>query len=124
MSRHSLSEPMDGQIKLKCPRGHPVGVILVVGPRRPLGGPKDLYRLGAVLKAPKVEIQPDGEIKIESPVENFDYESRMEWGRTVEADCKTCGRPYWTFWETVEPEIAKLTDTPIVTLTLDDDPLC
>jgi hypothetical protein len=111
--RNNVTDPVYGQIKLKCPRGHEAGVILVQ-PRRPIRGRQALYRLGAVLKAPKIE----------SPEENIVHEGRMEWGRTVGADCEICGRPYWTFWETVEPEIAKLADTPVVTLTLDDDPLC
>jgi hypothetical protein len=37
MSRHSLSEPYEGQIKLKCPHGHELGAIMVK-PRRPIAG--------------------------------------------------------------------------------------
>jgi hypothetical protein len=37
MSRRSLSEPYYGQIKLKYPRGHEAGVIMVQ-PRRPAAG--------------------------------------------------------------------------------------
>jgi hypothetical protein len=108
--RHNVTDPAYGQIKLKCPRGHDVGVILVQ-PRRPADGRKDFYRLGAVLKEA-------------ADTENVVHEGRMERGKTVEAHCGLCGRPYWTFWERVEPEIAKLADTPVVTLPLDDDPLC
>jgi hypothetical protein len=70
--RNNVTEPAYGQIKLKCPRGHEVGAILVQ-PRRPIGGRKALYRLGAVLKAPEIE-------ELESPEENFVHEGRMEWG--------------------------------------------
>lgn len=119
--RNNVTDPADGQIKLKCPRGHDAGAILVVGPRRPIGGPKTLYRLRDVLKAPKIEERPDG--KLES-VENFVHEGRMEWGKTVEAECEKCGRQYWTFFETVQAAIDKTADTPVVALTLDNDPLC
>jgi hypothetical protein len=119
--RNNVTEPAYGQIKMECPRGHEAGVILVQ-PRRPIGGLKTLYRLGSVLKAPEIAERPGG--KLESAEENIVHEGRMEWGRTVEAECRICGRPYWTLWETVEPEIAKTADTPVVTLTLDDDPLC
>jgi hypothetical protein len=121
MSRRSLSEPAYGQIKLKCPRGHQVGIIFVQ-PRRPIGDRQAFYRLGAALKAPEIEERPDG--KLESPAEDFVHEGRMERGQSVEANCGTCGRPYWSFWEKVEPAIARLADTPVVTFTLDDDPLC
>ena len=96
--RHNLSYPYYGQIKLKCPRGHPVGAIHVQ-PRRPAPGQIQSFRkLSAVLRAPEIEELPGG--KLES-VETSDYEGRMERGKTVEANCEICGRPYWTFWERV-----------------------
>lgn len=116
--RNNPTEPLYGQIKLKCPRRHDVGAILVVR-RHPIDRQTALYRLAAALKAPEIEERPGG--RLESPSENFVHEGRMEWGKTVEANCKICRRPYWTFFETVETAIAKLADTPVVTLTLDDD---
>jgi hypothetical protein len=67
MSR--LSEPMDGQIKLKCPRKHELGAILV-RPRRPAGQIQTFHRLAAVLKEPKVTVvkrQSDGELELQLP---------------------------------------------------------
>jgi hypothetical protein len=122
MSRHSLSEPFFGHTKLKCPHWHELGAIMIQ-PRRSVAGQRpSLFRVKSVMKAPEITERPGG--KLESPEEDFVHEGRMEWGRSVGADCEICGRPYWTFWETVEPAIARLADTPVVTLTLDDDPLC
>jgi hypothetical protein len=64
MSRkNNMSEPAYGQIKLKCPRGHEVGVILV-DQRRPIGSWTALFRLGAVLKAPELEERPGRQARI------------------------------------------------------------
>jgi hypothetical protein len=83
--RNNVTEPAYGQIKLKCPRGHEVGAILVQ-PRRPIGGRKALYRLGAVLKAPEIE-------ELESPEENFVHEGRMEWGGQSVPTARFAGAP-------------------------------
>jgi hypothetical protein len=125
MSRqHNLTEPHYGQIKLKCPYKHKVGVILVQ-PRRPVGR-QSFHRLGDVLKEPEmIPVDPsekDGELKLAEPEPPVDIEGVVERGRPVSAECQRCGQTWQTPWEMVEPAIAQLVNTPVVTLTLYDRP--
>jgi hypothetical protein len=99
------------------PRGHDAGVI-VVQPRHPAEGRKSYYLFEDALKEPTIE-----EINSPDP-EDIGRGVPLKWGDTVQGDCTTCGRPYWKFWKDVQPEIPKLVDKAVVSLTLDDDPLC
>lgn len=121
MSRHSLSEPMDGQIKLECPYKHELGAILV-RPRHSVGR-QTLHRLGAVMRAPKITKLPNDELVLPPPLD-VDVIGTVEPGVPVEAECSRCGQTWQTPWAMIEPAIAQLEDTPVVTVTLADKPLC
>jgi hypothetical protein len=123
MSRRNLSEPMYGQIELKCPHKHELGAILVQPRRRPPTGPQTLHRLSAVMKAPKITRRPDGELEMPEP-DNLGDLPMMQWGAPVSDKCGVCGHSYQAPWEMVEPAIAQLADSPLVKLTLYDRPLC
>ncbi|HEX4391255.1 MAG TPA: hypothetical protein VH084_06895 [Mycobacterium sp.] len=121
-----MSEPVYGQIKLKCPYKHELDVIFV-NPRHPVRK-QTFDRVADVIKEPEmVPVNPgdkNGELK---PVEaelRFDTLGVVEQGQPVSAECQRCGQTWQTPWEMVEPEIAKLVNTPVVTLTLYDRPLC
>lgn len=120
--RNNVSEPFYGQITLKCPYKHELGAILVQ-PRRPTRRPQTFYRLDTVLSAPHIAKGPDGELELPGP-EDVPLKGTLEQGLPVSAECERCGQAWQTPWEMVEPAIAQLADTPVVTLTLYDKPLC
>lgn len=121
-----MSDPSYGQIKLKCPYKHKLGVIFV-NPRRP-DRPQTFDRIADVIKEPEmVPVNPgekDGELKPAEPELRFDTLGGVEQGRPVSAECERCGQTWQTPWEMVEPAIAHLVNTPVVTITLADKPLC
>ena len=122
MSRRSnVSDSFYGQIKMKCPYKHELGAILVQ-PRRPVR-PQTFKRLSAVLSAPDFPKGPDGELQVPEP-EVFETEGPIERGMPVSAECDRCGQTWQLPWEMVEPAIAQLNDTPVVTITPASKPLC
>lgn len=127
MSRqHNLTEPSYGQIKLKCPYKHKLGVILVQ-PRRPGGRRQTFYLIGDLLKEPKmIPVDPsdkDGELRAAEPELSVEYEG-VKQGNPVSVECKWCGQTWQCLWDMAELAIAQLVNTPVVTLTLYDRPLC
>jgi hypothetical protein len=108
--RHNATTPLYGQIKLKCPYKHELGAILVQ-PRRP-AGQQMFYRIAKAISAPDTP---------ENCEMTFDP---IEPGMPVIDRCQRCGKTWQAPWDVVEPEIAKLVNTPVVTLTLRGRPLC
>jgi hypothetical protein len=121
MSRHSLSDPIEGQIKLKCPYKHELGGILV-RPRHSVGR-QTLHRLGAMMSAPKITELANDQLQLPPP-QPVDVVGIVEPGLPVVADCQRCGQTWQTPWATIEPAITQLEDTPVVTVTLADKQLC
>jgi hypothetical protein len=119
--RNNLSEPIDGQIKLKCPYKHELAAILV-RPRHSVGR-QTFHRLGAVMSAPKITKLPNDELELPPP-EPVDVVGIVEPGLPVVAECQRCSQTWQTPWVMIEPAIAQLADTPVVTITLADKPLC
>ena len=124
--RHNETEPSYGQIKLKCPYKHKLAVILVQ-PRRPGDRRQTFYLIGDLVKEPKmIPVDPsvkDGELKAAEPELSVEYEA-VDYGKPVSVACKWCGETWQALWDMVEPAIKQLVNTPVVTLTLYDRPLC
>lgn len=101
-----IVEPIDGQIRLKCPHGHRVGAVLL-SPRRPVG-PQALYLLDAELRR--------GTDSVSS--------QRLQPGLPLRVICHNCrlqqtGR-YWyeAPWQQLDRLLQELSGTWNLSLTL------
>lgn len=117
------SEPLYGLIKLKCPRKHELGAIMVQ-PRKPMPGQTQrLRRLDGVIKPPKITRGSDGEFELPEP-ETLSGGGSVPPGLPIRATCRECREQRWPkycyeeCWELIEPEIRRLAETPVVTITL------
>lgn len=75
------------------------------------------------MSAPKITQLPNDELQLPSD-EPVDVVGIVEPGLAVVAECDRRGQTWQLPWEMIEPATAQLADTPVVTITLADKPLC
>lgn len=103
-SRRDKSDPLYGQIRLRCPRGHDMGAITA----QPRQSPKHFFQTERLMRTNDDGVSGAAILR----------------GDPIAVTCTICARDFEEKWDMIEPILAQLRDSPVVTFTVHAAPLC